>query len=236
MEVPDTLESAYTAYQADPSQGNLHTVVTKLRPTIDYQLSSLGVSNDPVMRTKATVYAAKAIPKFDPSVSSLPTFVSSQLKQLTRDRRLMSTPLKIPERAQLDAFHLHRKEQEYIDKYGKEPDAQELSDHVGIPIDRISKIRDTMMAVPSETAMGEATTHTGPDFLMEATKYVHADADYVDRRILELKTGYGMGKSFKHLRANEIAQKLNISPSQVSRRIVRLTNKIEEIREALEVS
>lgn len=235
MEVPDTVESAYAAYQANPSQESLRGVVDKLRPTIDYQLSSLGVANDPVMRTKATVYTAEAIPKYDAKVSTLPTFVSSQLRQLTRDRRLMSTPIKIPERAQLDAFNLHRKEQEYIDMYGREPDSQELSDFTGMSIDKISKVRDTMVSVPAESALGDASGHTGPDFLEEATKYVHADADHTDRLILELKTGYGRGKSFQTLKANEIAAKLNISPSQVSRRIVRLVNKIEDIREALAV-
>lgn len=234
MDVQDTPESSFEAYKQNPNQETLGAVVATLKPTIDFQLSSLGAANDPVMRSKALVYTAKAIPKYDPSASALPTFISSQLRQLTRDRRMLSTPLKIPERAQLDAFSLHSREQEFIDKNGREPDMAELSDFTGIPIDRISKIRDTMVAVPTEEALGDGSSSSAPDYLEEATKYVHADADHIDRRIIELKTGFGMGEKFQTLRANAIAQKLNISPSQVSRRIVRLVNKIEEIREALE--
>ena len=234
MDEKDTLESAYADYSADPSVDNLNRVVTNLQPTIDYQLASLGSASDPVMRNKALVYTAKAIPNYDPERGSLPTYVSSELRRLSRERRALNSPMRIPERAQLDAYTASKYEQDFIDQHGREPDMAELSDFSGISIGKLGKIRDTMVAVPTEDVFGDQTEHDIPDFLEEATNYVYVDSDHIDRRILELKTGHNMGRSHKPMKANEIAEKLNISPSQVSRRSLRLSKKINEIREALE--
>lgn len=234
MDEKNTPELAFTDYSADPSVDNLNRVITTLQPTIDYQLASLGSSADPVMRNKALVYTAQAIPNYDPERGSLPTYVSSQLRRLSRERRALNSPMKIPERAQLDAYAASRSEQEYIDQYGREPDMAQLSDFSGISTAKLGKIRDNMVAVPTEDAFGEQLEHDAPDFLEEATTYVYVDSDHVDRRILELKTGHNMGRAHKPLKAKDIAEKLQISPSQVSRRSLRLSKKINEIKEALE--
>jgi DNA-directed RNA polymerase specialized sigma subunit len=235
MEEKDTLDLAYGDYATDPSVDNLNRVVTQLKPTIDYQLASLGSTNDPVMRNKALVFAAQAIPAFDPQRSTLPTYVSSQLRRLSRERRARSTPMRIPERAQLDAYAISKQEQEFIDTHGREPDMIELSDFSGIGLSTLEKIRDTVLASPTEDALGEQNEHLAPDYFHEATTYVYTDSDHIDRKILELKTGHNMGKTHVPLKAKQIAAKLKISPSQVSRRSLRLSKKINEIRDALEV-
>ena len=84
MEAEDTIESLYEAYAIDPSVDYLNGVVKKLKPTVDYQLASLGSANDPVMRSKAMVFTAKAVKAYDPHQSSLPTYVSAQLRRLAR--------------------------------------------------------------------------------------------------------------------------------------------------------
>lgn len=227
------LDEAYSAYQQDPSKKNLNQVVRGLQPTINHQLASLGVSNDPVMKSRALVYTAQAIPNYDPSKSGLPTFISSQLQRLTRDKRERSTPLKIPERAQLDAWNLHVQEKEFTAKHGREPDLGELSDYTGLSHANIRKIRDTMVATPHEDAFDGNLEHESPDFTEEAIGYVYADSDHLDRKIMEMKMGYMKSKGYQPLKANQIASKLGVSPSQVSRRAMRLSLKINEITDAL---
>jgi DNA-directed RNA polymerase specialized sigma subunit len=228
------LDAAYKGYVAEPTQQNLHKVVQALKPTINYQLASLGVSKDPVIRSKALVYTAQAIPKYNPEISTLPTYISRQLQRLTRDRRNRSTTIKIPERAQLEAFSLYTQEQEFISKHGREPDMVELSDFTGMPREKIEKIRDTMIASPTEGTFEGGMADSVPDFMSEATNYVYMDADHVDRKILELKTGYGRGSNFIPLKSKDIAGQLGISESQVSRRSLRLSKQIHEIKSALE--
>lgn len=232
----DKIEDLYGAYVSDPSKENLNTVIKGLKPTIDYQLASLGASNDPVMKSKATVYAAEAVLNFDPGKSALPTFVSSQLRKLSRDRRAMSGPMKIPERMQLDTYALVRAESEFEDKNGREPDDVELSDVTGFSLKKIGQLRSGSMATPTEAAFADGQQEKDvPDYLDEATNYVYHDADHIDRKILELKTGYGRkSENFVPLKAKDIASKLRVSASQVSRRSLRLSKKINDIKEALE--
>ena len=109
MNQKQTVDDAYNIYANDPTPANLSGVVKSLKPTIDYQLASLGSSTDPVMKNKALTYTAQAIKKFDPAVSSLPTYISSQLRRLSRDRRASLSPVKVPERIQLEAYDLFKK-------------------------------------------------------------------------------------------------------------------------------
>ena len=216
MNQKQTVDDAYNIYTNEPTPQNLSAVVKSLKPTIDYQLASLGSSTDPVMRNKALTYTAQAIKKFDPGMSSLPTYISSQLRRLSRDRRASLSPIKVPERIQLEAYDLFKKEQDFIDTNGREPDLGELSDYSGIDIKKINQLRSAMMPVSTEETFGEQSENSKPDYLSEATDYVYGESDHIDRKILELKTGYGNSKG--NLKAIDIANKLKISPSQVSRR------------------
>jgi len=57
-------------------------------------------------------------------------------------------------------------------------------------------------------------------------RMVYHDSDHVDRKIMEFKMGVG-GKA--QLQANEISNKLKISPSQVTRRSQRISKRIINI-------
>ena len=229
------INELYDVYKADPSKDNLGKVVTGLKPTIDYQLASLGSYNDPVMRSKAYVYAADAVQNYDPERSALPTFVSSQLRKLSRARRSMSGPLKIPERMHLDRYALARAEAEFLDSVGREPDDLELSDKTGFAIKKIQELRAGSHATPTEAAFADGQLEKEmPDYLQEATDYVYHDADHIDRKILELKAGHGKTKNYTPMKAKDIAARLKISPSQVSRRSLKLSKKINELKDELE--
>lgn len=206
-------------------------VVKGLEPTISYTLASVNAHDDPVVRAKAMLIAADAVDSFDPKFGAgLPTHVSAQLRQLNRIAKQNRSPVRIPERVQLDAFRLSQARKRFADEKGREPDIQELSDYVNLSIKRLEKIQKYQLAVPSEEAMGESAQEM-TDYESEAVRYVHQDADHTDRRILEFKTGYG-GTPVMDPKA--IALKLNLTPSQLSRRSMRLTNQINELRTALE--
>lgn len=229
-ETEDKPLDPYEHWKADPTPDNLATVVDTLKPLIGYQLANLGAHDDPILKNKARVVAAQAIKKYDPaSGASLPTWVSSQMQQLRRFRRQAHAVLKVPERIQMDAWHLAQKEKEFIDTYDREPDLLELADFSHLPARRIAKIRKFSHATPSEAALpdqpGDDTDFTG-----ESIDYIYRDADHIDRRILEMKTGYG---GHPPLPPAQIAQKLRISPAQVSRRAKRLTFKINQMEQAM---
>jgi len=224
-------ETSFADYQSDPTPARLSAVVKSLNPTISYALSSLQSQSDPVMKIKARTLAAKAVQSYDPSHgAALPTWVSSQLLPLRRARRNMQTAVRVPERIHLDAYSLAKAEKDFVDKHNREPDVAELSDFSKMPIRRIAAIRSTMRRTPSETSIGEGAPPIETDFTGEAVDYVHQDSDHVDRRILELKTGYGGHEVAPPWR---IAEMLKLTPTQLTRRSQRITYRIQNIEKRL---
>jgi hypothetical protein len=143
----------------------------------------------------------------------------------------MTAPVKVPERAQLDMLHLHRTEMDLTDSLGRDPDVSELADAAHFSPDKIAALRRTFRPVTSQSAMGDLTQQQSPAFSEEAMGYVHGDADHVDRKILEWRTGY---KGTEILPPNVIAGKLKLTPSQLSRRSAKLALRIHDITNMLE--
>jgi DNA-directed RNA polymerase specialized sigma subunit len=230
---PNNLDIAYAAYLNDPTPDRLNDVVDNLSPVINYSLSTLNAGADNLIKNKAKIFAADAIKKFNPNAgAALPTWVSGQLMQLKRFKREVNQPVKVPERVQIDAYTLSRAEQEFFDKHDREPDVEELSDYSKIPRKRIEKIRRSFRAMPSQGAIGEGLTQSETDFGAEALDYVYKDADRVDRKIIEMKTGYG-GR-YESMAPNKISAMLGLTPSQLTRRSIKLSLRIQEIEKNLQ--
>lgn len=213
---------------AKPSPEGLDRVVKSLQPTIDYALNSIQSSDDPVLRTRARLLAGKAIQSYQPDKGAgLHTWVTQQLQQLHRMKRQTSGPVKLPDRAVLDNMAITRAEKEFLDQRGRDPDMEELSDFAKIPIKRIQTVRRLVRKMPSESALGaEIAPGLGeaPDPLLdEAMDYIYRDADKLDRRILELKTGYNGNDP---LPPWQVAKALGLTATQLSRRSARLHSAI----------
>ncbi len=230
-------QEAYDAWRADPTPDNMNAVVGKLQPVISSALVGIGGLDNPLLREQARIYAAEAVQKYDPDNANgagLHTWTSRQLMQLRRVKRQSSQPLKIGDRAMLDAWHLHKVEQDFLDRNDREPDLNELADLTAIPVKRISELRARMRPSVSETsavAAGQAGTET-PDFAPEALDYVYQEADYTDRKILEMRLGYG-GKH-QPMSGKEVAARLKIHPAQVSRRAAKLAWRLKNTEADLE--
>jgi DNA-directed RNA polymerase specialized sigma subunit len=229
----NSLDSAYAAYLTDPNPDRLNDVVEHLTPVINYNISAINAGSNNLIKNKAKIFAADAVKKFNPSSgASLPTWVSGQLMQLKRYNREVNQPVKVPERVQLDAYTLSRAEKEFYDQNNREPDVEELSDFSKIPRKRIEKIRRSFRAMPSQGAMGEGFTQTETDFGTEALDYTYKDADKIDRKIIEMKMGYG-GR-YEPMQPNKISALLGLTPSQLTRRSIKLSLKIQEIEKNLQ--
>lgn len=230
--IPNKIEP-YDQWVADPSPENLKRVVDSLEPTINYSLSQVGGVNDPYMRAKARKLAAESVRSYSPQTeAALPTWTTQQLMQLRRISRQSNPTMRIPEKAQLDGLAISRAEAEFLDKHDRYPDLDELSDAVMLSKKRIQDVRKMSRATPSESALQGATINPQePDYYNEAADYVYADLDATDRKILEMKTGYG-GK-YKPMAPVQIAAELGIHESNVTRRSARIAMKINEVENGL---
>ena len=244
------IERTYIEWRLSPSTQNLRKVITALKPTINYALASYQGKDDPFIETQAKILAAKAVKTYDPSYNvTLPTYLTSKMRKLTRIVRESKSPIKIPERTIYDIAALKEAEADLLEKNGgREPDVQQLADYMGVPIDKIEKIRNKMVKQLSESSYFTNSINSeesdAPDsldslksdqnqsaYLKEALNYAYNSSDYREKKILEWTCGYGGAKI---LTPKQIADKLGISESQVSRLTAKLALKVSKNLNALE--
>lgn len=237
IEVNTPKSTPYSTWQADPTTDNLAAVLDSLRPTIAAAVASYGGAGNPQIMSKARVVAAKAIKNYNPAAgASLPTWVSNQLRQLTRDIRKSSNDLSVAEGIQLDGYRLFQAENEFQDENGREPTLTELADITHLSPRRIKNIRKKLKAVVMDAAAtseaGDALAATiETDYTKDALDYVYHEADTTDKKLIEYMTGYG-GEDVLDNKA--IMAKLKLTPVQLSRRKARLSIRINNIVNDLE--
>lgn len=224
-------DPAYEAWRADPTPDNLGRVVKSLDSTIGYKLSSMGVGNNPQMRHQARLYAAEAVKKYDPaSGATLRTWTQSQLQSLQRFKRENQGPVKIPDRAAIDAWSIERARRELEDELGVEPDVKQLADRSGLSVKRLAAVQKITRPVAADDQMYDDGGSL-PDYLGEALEYVYDGADRIDRKIIEMTTGYA---GTPVMSKKDIAAKLGISASQVTRRSDRIGQQLQEMDRQME--
>ncbi len=229
--------SPYEIYMTNKTPENLYKVTKSLKPTIDSAVATMGGGGNPQISARARVVAAKAIQTFDPAVGvSLPTWVSNQLRQLTRDIRKSNSVMSVPDGVMLDAYTLYKKSAEFEEENDREPTVEELADITHMSKKRIEDVRKKMMPVVNETATesenGDSlVTNSRDDFTQDALDYVYSDSDTTDKKVLEYTVGYG---GEKVLDSKEIMRKLKLTPVQLTRRKARLTMRIQDIMDDLQ--
>ena len=228
--------SIYEEYTLDPTPKNLKRVVDDLKPTISSVLATYQSLGDQNLQAQARIIAGKAVQQFDPSQgTSLPTWVSSQLRQLSRAKRQSSNIINVPEGIQLDAFALQRAENEFIDTHGREPSVDELADFSKFSIKRIEAIRKKFKPISSDasynTEDGATPSVETIDYSKDAIDYVYPELDYIDKKLLEYKTGYGGSEI---LSTNDIKDALKLNDVQLSRRTKRIALRINTLIQALQ--
>lgn len=226
----------YEVWAADKSKENLFTVVKGLQPTIGSVLASIG-GTSPDIRSKARVIAAKAVQTYKPeSGASLATWVSQNLRQLTRDVRKSNSDIRIPEGVQLDAYNIYKAETELEDELGREPTVEEVADRSHLSVRRIAEVRRKNRKTGTE---GGAEADDGTSMLVggttdhsqEAMDYIYRESDMNDRKLMEYTVGYG---GHEQLPTAEIKKRLKLNDTQLSRRKMRLAMRIREVMNTLE--
>lgn len=218
----------YDGYMADPTPDNLGKVVKSLDPVINKTLVALGETANPQLRAQAKIFAARAIKKYDPQYGAqLHTWVANQLMQLRRARRANNSPIKVPERVQIDAYYIDGKTKEFVEEHGREPNLTELADATKMPIKRITKVREQFYKVPGSAAIPEdAQTNSEVDFMHEAVAYLYEDVDHINKKILEHRTGYGGSPILSN---SELSAMLGVRPDVISKRSARIGSQLEKI-------
>jgi len=151
----------YQKWKTQPSETNRDRMLSSLSPIIDRAVGQIqGDKNYLTVRGK--ILAMQAMDKYDPSVSSLSTYLSSALLPLRRYARSQMNILNVPERTMLLSTQLEGAETELEDELGRPPTTSELADKMGMSVKSIEKARRSSHARNSgtyETPMEEGDVH-----------------------------------------------------------------------------
>ncbi len=236
----DALQARFQSYKATGDKGELNQLVSDLHPTIQGYIGVSGIAPSPLVVNEAKLLTAKAIQSYDPSHgASLQTWVKQGLRPLARFRQQKLRPVAPSERLQLEAVNLREQEMLFKEKHGYDPDTFELSEFANIPPKRIRQIRrghsvgTEARAVDSfgnPTALQSPIVQSSADPMEEAVDLLMPTLGKLDRRIWELKTGYGGLDPMPHA---EIAKTLGLSPATLTRRAARLALKVREAADIL---
>ena len=225
---------AYMRWKRERSPEALEDLVDLLEPLIErsiYQyIGSREGSRDMILRMKGRAILQQAIPKYDPTRSSMSTFAHIQLQSLQREYRRQMLPLRIPERQAIEATRLHRAEEELTSRLGRPPSDVELADYTGMSLQKIRHLRGGGSVVAHGRFMESegAPTESAASARTEAwLEYIYHDLNERDKVIFEHTVGYN-GKP--KLSGRELAKKLGVSPAYISQRRAEIQRRIDRIR------
>ena len=224
----------YDEWVAQPTPDNMAKLLKTMEPAINSEIQRFN-GPKPHLRSRARALAVHAIKTYKPTEGAqLRSWVVTQLQPLSRYSQQMR-PVHAPEVAIRQAAHVNRLHQELSDDLGREPSEEELADHVGIPVDRIRKIRQMVKPTMAEGTMDEVdadSQNSGSPGVSTANKLdVTEEAVYDslsprDKAIFDMKTG-------KHghttLSNQEIAKRLGVTPALISQRSAQIGMQISDL-------
>ncbi len=232
------IDKQFTDYKKTNHPDQLHPLIKSLQPTIDHALNAYAPDASPIVKDRARLLAVKAVKGYSPTHgANLQTHVYRQLQELQRIGPKLNDPLPMPERLRRERGMLLKTIDSARNELGREPSDEEVSERIGLPPAKITKIRGLMRSgVPSSVLeeLGDEDEEA-PDMVAHQRApeedwldAVYHDLTEPDRLILQHRTGYRGAPVFP---SGKIAQMLGISPAAVSQRAARIQARLDEFHD-----
>ena len=232
----------YSQWKADPSPHATSLALQHLDSTISSGVTSYagGQADSPMVKSKARELAIDALHSYDPeSGAALKSWVHSNLQGLRRYSEDARSPIKVPERVRLDLGAVNRAVREHVAENGYEPTDEHVADATNLSLKRIGYVRGFSRKQITEGQVAEAEESDEKSKLSEAGGYsdpsnweglwgqmIRRDMSETDRHIMDMSLGQGAHDA--PLSVNDIAAKLNMSQSAVSKRRKHIADRFAE--------
>lgn len=239
---PDMLEDdfrePYTAWKAKPGPDTNAAMLKALHPTIEGAVRTHVGEPNPLIVSRARVMALQGLQGYDPKRGRLQSHMYNHLLGLKRANRQQTTILKVPERVQMDKYHLENSTKELRAVLGREPTDDELADHTGFNPARIAKVRGYKAGL-SEGHMSDLEEQglgfTGGGVKMPGQvpashwrDIVYDELDDHHKKVMEYAFGLNGRKALPN---HVIAAKMNRSPGAISQAKARIQKMLDEEHE-----
>jgi len=207
----------WKAWMQNKSLDNQRKLLKAIDPLLNSEVQKqLGTIPPPVLKIKAKRLVLKAMPKYNPSLSRLNTFIVNQLKPLIRENMKAQNAVRLPENMQLKVREFMNAKDNLQEKLDREATSEELSDHLSWPVKKVARMERQLHTESSASSQ----IYEGASDLQDSALDLKVDLVYRsltprDKLIFEYTTGYG-GK--QKISNNDIAKKLGVSAAYVSQR------------------
>ena len=197
---------------------DLKPLLTSLKPLINKEASKWSRSHDvPAAAIKGEFlrHAVDALVNYDPSLAKMNTHLKHRMRKAQRFVTTYQNPARIPERRTYRITEFTTARDELDEEFGRPPSSQELADHMGWSIAEASRMQSEIIrADPMSKSVGDSITNT-TTANAEAVRLMYYDLPEGPERVAYEYTFGLNGKPT--MRPGEVAKKLKMSPSKVSR-------------------
>lgn len=218
------VDELFGQYQRTNGRKELGALVKGLKPSIDKAIYRHVGAPDAVLRGQAKKLVAAAMPKYDPNLASLETFVSQQTRPLIRYQSRRKRVVKTPDELQMQATTVGNAYRAFEAENGRSPSNHELADATGINLKRLKKIREfdqqvmagsTLTGAEGESQLGDGGVYDDATASMSFVNLIRDDLPPIDQAIMEHTLGLDGAEVLSN---TALAKKLNLSPGAVSQR------------------
>jgi hypothetical protein len=216
-------------WKSSRSPDDLRALSRSMEPVIHAETQRWGGQiPDYALRANANLYMLKAFETYDPnSGAALSTHVINHLRKLSREVYKNQDIVRMPENMKIESTTIFRAKQELSGQFGREPTNEELADHLGWSLSRISRVersqisefvgsRDEGQDIFSEA--GSGTGHTA------RVDFAYSAMSPVQKQVFSALTGYGGAKI---LTRDELAK--SMGPSMTPDRLRTIIAEVQRI-------
>lgn len=168
----------------------------------------------PAVQAEFQIQAIKAMHKYDPSKAALNTYLTHQLK---KGKRFISTYQNIGRISETRIYKINEFQNtrdRLSDQLQRDPSAHEISDEMKWPVRQVVAMeKELRREVPTST-LQSGTEKLKPSKEAEVLRLLQYELDGEEKVVYE----YLLGENGKpQLKPGQIARKMNLTPSKVSR-------------------
>ena len=223
------------AWRARPTPQSLANLLKALDPVIDKAVK-MYANGRTEFRPYARRLAIKVIQKYSPEAKvKIDTYLLSQLQPLRQEVQYRAHAVRLPANVVREISSIAEDVANLRRELGREPTYDEIADATGLSVKRVKKIMSSgyTQMIPTEgfdtdldadQLYDEVVSPVNPELMW--VDFVYHDLNPIDKKIFEWKTGY---RSNEVLPTEEIAKRLNITPSAVTQRATKIDQMLADM-------
>jgi len=210
-----------------------HEFLTDMAPHITRAAKSQVSDVNPLVASKAKMIALNAADSYSPDKGKLINHLYSHMQGLKRYSGQLNAGLRVPERVAADRQAIETAHQDLTAELGREPNDDELADHIGFSHERLKRGRKAgdFLTTGFFSQMGESGSPYDPEIEGSQRhsdawqRAIYSELSPTDKKVFELSTGFNGNRVLQN---QQVAKRLRRSPGWVSQRKLVIQKMMDE--------